>query len=477
MTLVPTLLHISDLHRTAGPRLANDELLASIASDAARWTIDGIPRPDIIVVSGDLIQGARIDVPDPDSTIAAQYEEASAFLTGLAEEVVDGDRSRVILVPGNHDVHWGRSLCAMRPLEACPERIASRALEPRSRLRWNWRDQTAYEIEDVSLYSARLDHFRRFQAQFYSGLNPNPLVGDATDLVFMDYPSFDLAVAGFASWHGNDCFCHVGEIDVAALSGSRQLLARSRASVRVGVWHHSIVGGPRSQDYMDQRLVHKLIDFGCTIGLHGHQHHPGAAPFGLHLPNLTSMVVVGAGSLAVGDGELPMGERRQFNIVEIDITRSVVRVHVRAMSSGGIFTGSHRDDFGGNTFVELPLPVSPSRAGPASSARQLDAALDAVGNQRYAEALELSATLGTSHAREQRRIRIEALTNLERDDELRALLDPPENADEVARLVSLLLKVRRCDDAIACVGAASALLERSMYEDLTATIAARRMVR
>ena len=295
---MPTLLHISDLHRTADPRLANDELLASIASDAARWTMEGIPRPDIVVVSGDLIQGARIDAHDPDAAIAAQYTEANAFLVGLAGEVVGADRSRVIIVPGNHDVHWGRSLSAMRPLDACPERIASKALESTSKLRWNWRDRTAYGIEDLTLYNARLEHFRRFRAQFYSGLDPNPLVEDATDVVFVDYPSFGLAVAGFASWHGNDCCCHVGEIDATALSGARQLLLQSTASVRVAVWHHGIVGGPRSQDYMDQRVVHKLIDFGFTVGLHGHQHHPGAAPFELHLPNLTSMAVVGAGSLA-----------------------------------------------------------------------------------------------------------------------------------------------------------------------------------
>lgn len=50
---VPTLLHISDLHRTADPRVSNDELLAAISSDAARWESEGIPRPDLLVVSGD----------------------------------------------------------------------------------------------------------------------------------------------------------------------------------------------------------------------------------------------------------------------------------------------------------------------------------------------------------------------------------------------------------------------------------------
>ena len=472
---MPTFLHISDLHRTAEPRLENDALLAAIASDAVRWAQEGIPRPDIIVVSGDLIQGTAIGTHDPDPIIAAQYAEATAFLTALAAELVDADRSRVIIVPGNHDVHWGRSLTAMNPLALCPERIATKALEPNSMLRWNWRDQTAYAIADIALYRSRFEHFRRFHAAFYAGLEPNPLSHGHEDLVFVEYPSLGVAVAGFASWHGNDCFCHIGEINNASLSASRQLIAGSTAPVVVAVWHHSIIGGPRSQDYMDQRVVEKLIDFGFNIGLHGHQHHPGAAPFQLNLPNLTAMAVVGAGSLAVGDGELPMGERRQFNIVDVDTDQERITVYVRAMSSGGVFAGSHRDDFGGHTFVRLLLPVLPSRRTIPTAVQRLNAALEAVRVGHYHDALALAAALDTSHEHEQRQIRIEALTRLDHKDELLALIDPPQSADETVRLVSLLLDARRFDAATARLNAASGLVGPSTYQDLAATIAARKM--
>ena len=178
------------------------------------------------------------------------------------------------------------------------------------------------------------------------------------DLLFFEYPKLGLLVAGFSSWHGNDCFCHVGEIAPTSLALSQRLVARSSMAVAVAVWHHSIAGGPRKHDYMDQRVVHRLIDFGFTVGLHGHQHYPGAAPFELRLPNLTTMAVVGAGSLAAGDNELPMGERRQFNVVVIDPDSRSITVHARSMSAAGVFTGSHRDDFGGNTFIKLSLPAA-----------------------------------------------------------------------------------------------------------------------
>ena len=472
---MPTLLHVSDLHRTSGPRFGNDELFAAIASDATRWSREGIPSPDLIVVSGDLIQGASIAAPDTDSEIAAQYSEACSFLRQLAAEFVDSDRSRVVIVPGNHDVHRRRARDAMRRLATCPDGIASKAIQATSNLRWNWRDQTSYEILDHDLYERRFDHFRRFREDFYAGLSPDPLAHSGDDLVYFDYPSLGLVIVGFASWHGNDCFCHVGEIDSAALTASRELIKASSAPVAIAAWHHSTFGGPRESDYMDQRVIHKLVDFGFSVGLHGHQHYPGAAPFELRLPNLTSMAVVGAGSLAVGDRELPAGERRQFNLVVVAPTDNSITVHVRAMSSGGVFVGSHRDDFGGKTFIKLCLPRSPSRPGPPSATKGLDDAMTAVATKQYERALELVSAINASRSQKVRQIRIMALDGLGRQEELIELLDPPRSVDEVVKIISLLLDSGRFDDAAERLNDATPLVDDALFKELTNTIFARRL--
>ena len=251
---MPTLLHISDLHRTSTPRLNNDELLSAILSDARRWEQEGIPRPELIVVSGDLVQGANMDYPKSDSEIETQYAEVEVFLQQLTGELVGSDRSKVIIVPGNHDVHWSRARQAMRLLEASPENIGVTAFEANSTTRWNWKEQKAYEISDSNLYESRFDHFRRFRADFYAGLDPSPL-SHGRDTVYFEYPSLGLGVVGFASWHGNDCFCYVGEIDSQALALSQRLLEESQAPVAIAVWHHGVTGGPRSHDYMDARTV------------------------------------------------------------------------------------------------------------------------------------------------------------------------------------------------------------------------------
>ena len=474
---MPTILHISDLHRTSGPRLNNDDLLTAIACDATRWKNEGIPNPDLIIVSGDLIQGLSLNTDDPDAEIAAQYNEADDFLRRLADQFVKSDRSRVVIVPGNHDVHWIRARNAMKPIETYPSDISCKAFEANSKVRWDWKQQQAYEINNNTLYGSRFEHFRQFRSDFYAALDPSPLQHGDNDLVFAEYPSLDLVVIGFASWHGNDCFCHVGDIDSASLTSSQKLLASSKTSVAVAVWHHSITGGPREHDYMDQRVIHKLIDFGFSIGLHGHQHYPDAAPFELRLPNLTSMAVVGAGSLAVGDSELPMGERRQFNIVVIDPNNKSITVHVRAMSSGGIFTGSHRDDFGGNTFIKLNLSLSSSRPRAVTSVQQLDAAMTAVAKKQYEKALGLLSEIGSSRSHEKRQIKIKALEGLKRYEELVEILNPPQCMDEVVKIISLLLDARRFDEATECLTSASALVDpsSSLFNELTTTIAARRM--
>ena len=471
---MPTLLHISDLHRTSEPRLSNDDLLAAIVSDATRWESEGIPQPDLIVVSGDLIQGAGANVYDTDIEVATQYREAGDFLKQVADEFVDSDRSRVILVPGNHDVHWGRSFAAMEPIETYPNDIALKAFQSDSRMRWNWKDRQVYTITDNVKYKSRLEQFREFRTSFYQGLSPSPVTQNE-DLIFMEYPNLGLVVAGFASWHGNDCFCSTGDIETSSLTLSRKLLSESRLSVAIAVWHHGIIGGPREHDYMDQRIVHRMIDYGFTVGLHGHQHYPGAAPFELRLPNLTSMVVVGAGSLAVGDGELPMGEKRQFNIVDIEPESESVTVHVRAMSPAGVFTQSHRDDFGGNTFVKLDLPVARNPAKEVTDRQRLDNAFAAVQEGQYEISLELISDIPSFSSAKKRQIEIRALMGLRLTEQLLQLLDPPQNADEAIQLIALLVDDGQLDEAMEQVQASKGMIDDAVRDDIKAKIKAKRI--
>ena len=471
-----TILHISDLHRTSGPRVRNDELIGAMASDKRRWSNEGIPDPDIVVVSGDIIQGTSKPAPHDDTEIIAQYGEASDFLDRLAEKL-NLDRSRVVIVPGNHDVHRNRSRNAMTRLYAIPRNIRVSAIEPNSNVRWNWDNQLPYEISDLKLYESRFEHFRKFRSDFYASVDPSPLSSNSDNVFFSYPPPIDVAIVGFSSWYGNDCYCQVGEIDSTSLDSSREMIRESKVSVAIAVWHHNVVGGPRVQDYMDERVIHRLIDFGFNIGLHGHQHYPRAAPFNINLPNLTSMVVVGAGSIAVGDHGLPMGEGRQFNIVEIDHDSRSVTVHVRAMSSSGVFVGDHRNDFGGNTYIKLSFRSDHMRSHPTSTKKLLDTAMMAVSRGEFDNALKLATDIDDQrHSFEIRQIKKEALSGLGRSGDLLDLLDPPQSADELAMAIRLLLDDRRFDDASRRLEANHELLSQEILDTLRKDIGIRRML-
>src|SRR5215217_8572062 len=97
------ILHISDIHRGPHEPTSNASLLGRLHTDIRRTyeennrdLDEGVPKlgpPDIIIVSGDVTQrSARIE-----------FAEAQNFIESLLP-LVNNDRSRIILVPGNHDL-------------------------------------------------------------------------------------------------------------------------------------------------------------------------------------------------------------------------------------------------------------------------------------------------------------------------------------------------------------------------------------
>ena len=102
------ILQISDLHRSRANQVRTPALLDSISTDLL-YQIHEVERIDIIAVCGDIVQGVRSADIARVSEIDTQYAEASDFLVQLCDKFVEGDRERVVIVPGNHDVSWPHS--------------------------------------------------------------------------------------------------------------------------------------------------------------------------------------------------------------------------------------------------------------------------------------------------------------------------------------------------------------------------------
>ena len=151
MTL--SVLHISDLHRDPSNPIGNQVLLDSLERDRDRYTAKENPRikaPEFIIVSGDIVQGVKNGTADADTKLRKQYDEALSFLNDLTKRFVSGDKRRVVLVPGNHDVSDHAFRQCLRHRELNPETkkaVVAELFKSDSSLRWSWEEFALGHLE------------------------------------------------------------------------------------------------------------------------------------------------------------------------------------------------------------------------------------------------------------------------------------------------------------------------------------------
>lgn len=291
------------------------------------------------------------------------------MILGLADAFVDGDLSRVVVVPGNHDIDWNSSRNAMVAVDDhdIPRDIRRALTEPGSCFRWSWGEQRLYRIVDAAQYTARLDMYWEFVAELYRGhilaRQPHP----DSDYGLFELDSGRICVAAYNSCATNDCFSCRGEISGEAIAQSiLEMRQRSLGSgIRVGVWHHNTVGPPDTSDYMDVDIVRQMMGGGIRLGLHGHQHFAQVTPEYVRLPDSQIMAVVSAGSLCAGHRELPTGSNRQYNLVVISDDMLSARVHIRGRTVGGLFGRLPLQALGGLSYCDVGWNSVPPEVGGA----------------------------------------------------------------------------------------------------------------
>jgi len=303
---VLSILHISDLHRSPNEPVDNDAVVAALIADRDRYVLEtpAIPAPTAIIVSGDIIQGERLGAENWEEKIREQYLVAEDFLDHLCRRMVDGDRSRLILVPGNHDVCWNTSRNAMTEISESeyPSDVRRILLAPDSPYRWDWKERSLLKIMDNATYATRLRFYWEFVERFYDGVCLLQPIDPLRGYQLYELPESNAVIAAFESTEGNDCFSYAGAIKRGAVARcSLALRDLDRAfDLQIAVWHHSIQGPPARDDYMDVEQVYEMIGLGIQLGVHGHQHAAQTSTHYVHLSGEEAMAVVSAGSLCAG---------------------------------------------------------------------------------------------------------------------------------------------------------------------------------
>lgn len=379
-----SILHISDLHRSPSEPVDNDTLLQALLADKDRYTLASNPihAPNAIIVSGDIVQGARLNEDDWKAKIKAQYENAAEFLGALADHFLDGDRSKIIIVPGNHDVCWNTAFSSMEtltPEEA--ERVSAREFfSPDGTHRWDWKSKQVLRIKDKLVYEAKCDAYWDFVEAFYAGVSLSYPISRTKGYNLFELDNGRILIGGFESTFGNDCFAFHGAVSEQTISKcSLEIRSLNKFyDLKVGVWHHGLYGPPGNTDYMDIRSVNHMIGVGFQLGMHGHQHTAAMNAQYIHAPEKICVPIISAGSLCAGARELPIGQNRQYNILMLDHDTNNVSVHIRERGLGEQFSACMRPEFGVNGTIDMEYPPAVDISG-----RKVDAKKENNRNSVY----------------------------------------------------------------------------------------------
>ncbi|MCD4681048.1 MAG: metallophosphoesterase [Bacteroidales bacterium] len=319
---VLTIAHVSDLHRSNDNPISNAALLNSLIRDMDTYITQGISKPDLLIISGDVIQGdANI------ASLKGQYVEALDFLKKLANVLFGGDKSKIILIPGNHDITWTESRKSMEKIEEkeitddkgdLRHGIYNEAIKINSNVKWSWADRSFYRITDEKIYQNRLSFFCDFYQQFYDGnriysLDPNK------QFDFFDFPELAITIVGFNSCFHNDHLNRAGSINPVCIAnvGLKLRTLEKQGRLILATWHHNTKGAPYDQDYMDDTFIKNLISNSVKIGFHGHQHKQEILREVNNIIDGKIMLILSAGSLCADPDELPTGYNQQYNLLEL----------------------------------------------------------------------------------------------------------------------------------------------------------------
>lgn len=454
-----SLMHITDLHRAKSDPISNAELVSALVSDRDRYLHEDPPisQPQAIVVSGDVIQGVGLGTVDSSVELRTQYETAYDFLAEITDRFLAGDRTKLVIIPGNHDIDWNRAYSAMEKVheEDIPHDFPNVLHEPNSRYRWDWKKRQIFIIKNNETYLQRFEEFWKFFEKFYGSFDGMLRVNTWSDANLYSLDEGRIGLAAFNSCSGNDCFAFHGEIPREVVARSHlDLQALGPWRLRIAVWHHDIEGPPNRYDYMDPEIVRGMIGRGFRLGLYGHQHRPQITPQHAYLPDLETMAITSAGSLCAGARELPTGARRGYSIIEVGDNYDCARVHVREMAFANLFSRANLAAFGGRSYVDLKWttpadsvgrPEDPVGRLRAAVLQQAEAAL--LQQKNPAEALRLLATIDGCSDEFGRRLALSATQALNDPDRIIEFVREPRSIEEVVFVIDAHLAKSQYDAA------------------------------
>ncbi len=287
------LLHLSDLHfgDDAFAGVCRAQLETDLIQDLR------IRRLEYLILSGDIAH----------HSIEKEYDAAFAMVNGLVKRF-GLDASRVVVIPGNHDVNWDKSEEAYPfvPKRKLPSPLQAERCIPAG--------EAGALLRDDALYRERFAYFNtHFYRRVYSGQDYPPESADQA--LFVERPEDRILFLGLNScWQLDHNFRDRASIHLPALSKVLDRLQDGRYEgwLKIAVWHHPVAGQqPINDEFMQLLAVH-----GFQVGMHGHIHE---AIQGLHhYDERRDIRIIGAGTFGAPAKEQVTGIPLQYNLLTFD---------------------------------------------------------------------------------------------------------------------------------------------------------------
>jgi WD40 repeat protein/uncharacterized protein YjbI with pentapeptide repeats/3',5'-cyclic AMP phosphodiesterase CpdA len=285
-----TLVHISDVQfgrrhpfgnlAIGDPEADLDTVFTRLRDDLEVLAREHGLRPQVIVVSGDL---AECGLP-------SELGHAFDLLDRLSQSL-DVPRSRVVVVPGNHDVNH----------ELCDSYFG---------------ECSGTEKSPVKPYARKWDPFRERFERFYADVESVAFTVERPWSLWVD-DELRLVVAGLNSTMreshlDEDHYGCVSEAQLRWFAGALEPYVE-RGWLRIGVVHHNIRHGSVDDDehLRDSDDLSRLLGRSLNVLLHGHAHE-GATDW-LH-PGLP---VLSTGSVALHAGGHPPEVANRYQVIRL----------------------------------------------------------------------------------------------------------------------------------------------------------------
>lgn len=314
-----TVLHLSDTQFGDKNLFGGaEEFLLRLTDDLTKLRSEPGLRPDLLVVTGDLAEYA----------LPAEFSQVTTALTGLAE-FLNLPRSRVVVVPGNHDVSW-------RGCRAHFENSAADGEDP------------------VPPYWPKWRQYLGFFQDFY---RDEPGIGFQIDQEWSLFamPELKVVVAGLNSTMAETHEHHWGEVGERQCRWFERELTPYEAGgwLRIGAVHHNVIGqaGIDTENLRDRDVLDRYLGDRLDLLLHGHTHSGGLDRLGSGLP------VLSTGSAAV-DGRARYDEEpNQYQLLALG-PGEIVRYGRSYDRRRRRWIGDNRIDRAGNSWI-VRLPWQP----------------------------------------------------------------------------------------------------------------------